>query len=234
MTKSEYISTLSRELKRLGVQDSGDVIEEYEQHFEFKCADGCTEEEVAARLGSPAALAAQFAQPGRAQGGGLAVVGLGFAWVFASLLFALLAAWAVVMAVFTLACAVCAVCLAVGADLGGIIPNMPYLCAVIYAVTFAALAALSAVGTLYYSAFVRQLIRALTRFSHNTMAAARGQAALPVAPRFAPAKTRELRRIALVSLAIFAAGFVLAAVLSMIFAGSLEFWHAWNWFGYTA
>ena len=104
----------------------------------------------------------------------------------------------------------------------------------IYAVTFAALAALSAVGTLYYSAFVRQLIRAWTRFSHNTMAAARGQAALPVAPRFVPSKTCVLRRIALVSLAIFAAGFVLAAVLSMIFAGSVEFWHAWHWFGYTA
>lgn len=235
MTKSEYIAALGRELRRRGVQDSGDVIEEYEQHFAFKLADGSTEEEIAARLGSPAALAAQFAQPGTSHGGrGLTAVGLGFAWVFASLLFVLLAAWAVVMAAFTLACAVCAVCLAAGADMGGIIPDMPYLCSVVYAVALAALAVLSAVGTLYYAAFVRQLIRAWMRLSHNVLASARGEATLPplpVAPRFSPAKARVLRRIALVSLAIFAAGFVLAAVLSMVLAGSVEFWH---WFVYAA
>ena len=48
MTKNEYISALGRELKRLGVPDAGDVLEEYEQHFAFKGADGRTEEEIAA------------------------------------------------------------------------------------------------------------------------------------------------------------------------------------------
>lgn len=48
MTKNEYISALGRELKRLGVADAGDVVEEYEQHFAFKSADGCSEEETAA------------------------------------------------------------------------------------------------------------------------------------------------------------------------------------------
>lgn len=43
MTKNEYISALGRELKRLGVPDAGDVLEEYEQHFAFKGADGSTE-----------------------------------------------------------------------------------------------------------------------------------------------------------------------------------------------
>lgn len=53
MTKNEYISALGRELKHLGVADAGDVVEEYEQHFAFKSADGCSEEETAARLGDP-------------------------------------------------------------------------------------------------------------------------------------------------------------------------------------
>ena len=40
--------------------------------------------------------------------------------------------------------------------------------------------------------------------------------------------------MALVSLAVFAACFVLGAVISMVSAGSIEFWHAWGWFGYGA
>lgn len=157
MTKAEYLSAFGRELKRLGVADAGDVLEEYEQHFEFKGRDGCTEEEeVSARLGDPAALAAQFAGTGTASGSGaLTAVGLGFMWIFAALFFVLLAAWAVVMAAFAIACAACAVCLAVGVDAGGIIPDMPYYCALLYALALAALSVLSAVGTVYYALFVR-------------------------------------------------------------------------------
>ena len=70
MTKNEYISALGRELKRLGVADAGDVVEEYEQHFAFKSADGCSEEETAARLGDPAVLAAQFAGAGGKESSG--------------------------------------------------------------------------------------------------------------------------------------------------------------------
>lgn len=110
MTKAEYLSAFGRELKRLGVADAGDVLEEYEQHFEFKGRDGCTEEEISARLGDPAALAAQFAGTGTVSGSGaLPAVGLGFMWIFAALFFVLLAAWAVVMAAFAIACAACAV-----------------------------------------------------------------------------------------------------------------------------
>lgn len=51
---------------------------------------------------------------------------------------------------------------------------MPYLCAAVFAVALAALAVLSAVGTVYYLAFVRAVVRSWTRFAHNTLAAARG------------------------------------------------------------
>lgn len=238
MTKNEYISALGRELKRLGVADAGDVVEEYEQHFAFKSADGCSEEETAARLGDPAVLAAQFAGAGgKESSGALTKLGLGVLWVFAALFFVLLAAWAVVMAAFTLACAACAVCLLTGIGVGGLIPDMPYLCAAVFAVALAALAVLSAVGTVYYLAFVRAVVRSWTRFTHNTLAAARGCAvlpALPAVPRLGTAAARRARRMALVSLAVFAACFVLGAVISMVSAGSIEFWHAWGWFGYGA
>ena len=183
MTKNEYISALGRELKRLGVADAGDVVEEYEQHFAFKSADGCSEEETAARLGDTAVLAAQFAGAGgKESSGALTRLGLGVLWVFAALFFVLLAAWAVVMAAFTLACAACAVCLLTGIGVGGLIPDMPYLCAAVFAVALAALAVLSAVGTVYYLAFVRAVVRSWTRFACAARRAAPGRRCRPEGP----------------------------------------------------
>ena len=60
MTKLDFMAQLEQELKRRGVADADDVLEEYEQHFAFKLSDGYSEEEIAAKLGSPKELAAQF------------------------------------------------------------------------------------------------------------------------------------------------------------------------------
>lgn len=234
MTKNEYISTLGRELKRLGVEDAGEIVGEYEQHFAFKLADGCTEEETAARLGDPASLAAQFA-PGavkKAGSGAVASAGLAFTGLFAGLFFILLFAWALVMAAFAICCAAAAVCLACGLDGFGLVPAMPYGCAAIYALALIALAVLTAAGEVYFICFVRQLMRAYARFHRNTLAVARGEAPLPplpITPGLPALYAGRLRRTALVSLAAFAALFVLAAVVSMFSAGALEFWHVWHW-----
>ena len=40
----------------------------------------------------------------------------------------------------------------------------------------------------------------------------------------------RLRAAALISLALFAACFVLSYVVCALSAGSLQFWHAWGWF----
>lgn len=60
MTKLEFMNKLASELHKRNIADAADVLEEYEQHFAFKLSDGYSEEEIAARLGSPADLAAQF------------------------------------------------------------------------------------------------------------------------------------------------------------------------------
>lgn len=57
MKKNEFMTKLADELKKRGVEDADDVAAEYEQHFAFKLADGYSEEEIAAKLGDPAALA---------------------------------------------------------------------------------------------------------------------------------------------------------------------------------
>ena len=63
MEKHEFMARLENELRRRNVADSADVIEEYEQHFAFKLADGYSEEEIAAKLGDPTQLAGQFEAP---------------------------------------------------------------------------------------------------------------------------------------------------------------------------
>lgn len=60
MTKNEFMTKLTLELKKLKIADFADIIEKYEQHFSFKLADGYSEEEIAAKLGDPITLAAQF------------------------------------------------------------------------------------------------------------------------------------------------------------------------------
>ena len=52
MTKSEFMTRLEHELRKRNVVDAADVMEEYEQHFAFKLADGYSEEEIAAKLGT--------------------------------------------------------------------------------------------------------------------------------------------------------------------------------------
>lgn len=237
MTKNEFMTRLAEELRKRNVADTADVIEEYEEHFAFKLADGYPEEEIAARLGDPAALAAQFGEsdaPKNKSGNKpFVVVGLGFADVIGGLLFVLLAAWELVMAAAGIASAAAAVSLLGGLNCYGLIPAMPYGCGAILAVAFAALAVLFAVGCVYYGAFLRQLVRAFVRFQHNALAAASGRAELPalaVHPQFSAKTKRGLRSAALAALAVFAVCFVLSYVVCTLSAGSLEFWHVWGWF----
>ena len=62
MTRNEFVTQRTAELHKRNVA-AADVVEEYQQHFSFKLADGYSEEEIAARLGDPVALAAQLGEP---------------------------------------------------------------------------------------------------------------------------------------------------------------------------
>ena len=235
MTKNEFMTLLASELNKKKVADAADVLEEYEQHFAFKLADGYAEEEIAARLGDPVTLAAQFGDAPKQKIGNkpLTVVGLCFADLFAGLFFLLMAAWELVMAAAGLSFAGVSVCLLVSLNPHGLLPAMPYWCGAILALSFLALTVLSVVGCVYYGAFLRQLIRSFGRFQHNTLAAASGNAVLPslaINPQFSAKTKRRLRSAALVSLALFAACFVLSFAVCALSAGSIQFWHVWGWF----
>lgn len=237
MMKNEFMTQLASELRKRNVADRVDVIEEYEQHFAFKLSDGYSEEEIAARLGDPIALAAQFGEndaPKQTSGNKpFVVAGLCIADLFAGLFFILLVAWELVMAVAGIAVAGLSVCLIGGLNIHHLIPTMPYWCSAILALSFMALTVLLVVGCIYYGAFLRQLVRSFGRFQRNALASASGEATLPplaINPRFSSKVKRRLRTVALVSLALFAACFVLSYVVCALSAGNLEFWHTWGWF----
>ena len=237
MTKNEFLSKLSAALTKSGVPDDADIISEYAQHFAFKLADGFSEEEIAAKLGDPAEIAAQYAQGETAKPGGgqrvATVVGLCFVDLFAGIFFVLLAAWGVVMAALSLSCATLAVCLFGGLNIYALIPPMPYWCGAILGLSLAALSVLAAAGCVYYAAFVRQLFRSFGRFQHNALAAASGVATLPplaLNPQISARANRRIRSVALLSLALFAVCFVLSYIVCALSAGTVEFWHAWGWF----
>ena len=235
MTKSEFMAAFAAELRRRNVAEADDIEAEYAQHFDFRLADGYSEEETAARLGSPAELAAQFASaPAKGGAGALTMTGLGFAGLFGALLFVILAAFGLVLAAAAIAFAASGVCLILGESPFGLIPYMPWAPALILGLAMLALAVLTACGCVWYAAFLRQGLRAFARFRENALSQSRGGAALPglpVWPKLKPGMARALRKTALVSLIVFAVLLAAGMAAAMISAGAAAFWHTWGWFG---
>ena len=203
-----------------------------------KLADGYTEEEIAAKLGDPAALAAQFAPTETASRPGsgrrvLTGIGLGFADLFAGLFFLFLGAWVVVFAAAGVACAACAVSLLANWNPYGLLPPMPYWCGAVAALSLLALGVLGGVGTVWLGGLLRQLLRSFGRFQRNALAASRGNAVLPglpCFPQFTPKKKRALRNTALIALLLFIVCLTLTVLVSALRAGEFQFWHTWEWF----
>ena len=241
MTKSEFLEKLNCELKHKHVADSADIIEEYEQHFAFKLADGYSEEEIAAKLGDPKTIAAQYnTEVWETKGKNkiITAIGLGVADFFFAILFILLIAWEIVMGALTVAFGAVAVSL-----IGELykffflyIPEMPYQCALLLGIAFGALTVLSAIGSVYFYAFIKQLMRAFSRCRQNAIAEANGKAtlpSLPAYPQFTGKTRRVLRTVLMVAVIVFAVSFIAGFITCIFSAGSFEFWHAWGWFNYA-
>lgn len=120
MTKNESLSRLEAELEARRVPEAEDILGEYRRHFEYKLADGYSEEEIAARLGAPEELAAQFEpereapRPSRASSAArsaLTWTGLVFADMFVLSFFMLFASWVAVVACAALASGLVSLCL---------------------------------------------------------------------------------------------------------------------------
>ncbi|NCU26470.1 DUF1700 domain-containing protein [Candidatus Nomurabacteria bacterium] len=249
MTKNDFLAKLMQTLEERKIAETEDIVSEYEQHFAFKLADGFTEEEIARKLGDPVSIAEQYENVSAGPYGNvnaksyaisrnralnaLKFIGIVFADIFAAPFMIILFAWQIVMVALSAACAILSVCLVGDLNIGSVLPPIPHGISVIYGIAFAALALLSAVGFVWFGAFVRQLIKSYGRFHHNALVTDEPLPSLPVNPQFSPKRNRRLRTAALVVLIVLIVAVVLAIVISALSAGAVEFWHEWGWFGYT-
>lgn len=234
MTKNDFLSKLLTALNKNSVADAEDIVSEYEQHFAFKLADGFSEEEIAAKLGDPAGIAAQFesdAKRVKSGGGGKIFLKIGL-FLFAvpeTLAYLLFFGWTVVVAAVSLASAIIGVGLLTRLDIMGTIPDMPYLSAVIFGVSLLAFALLLATGTCYFFAYLKQMVRSSVRWHKNVVSGGM-LPPLPWAPQLSNKARRGMRKALLWSITVFGATFILGYVVSLILSGAWEFWHVWHWF----
>lgn len=238
MTKQDYLSELKNELRKNDVTDSDDILSEYEQHFLFKLADGFKEEEIAAKLGDPGTIAAQFAgirQEHKATGGKkfLLTIWLTVIGAFEVMLYGAFTAFIAGVFCGSLVPAALGVELIAGINFMNILPPMPYGGAMVFGIALIALGILLFLFALYCFAYLRQMIRASLRWRKNLMS---GETLplLPMSPQFSTKTRRGLRSVFLGSLMIFAIMFVLGFAILALYTHSWGFWHALGWFGYPA
>ena len=234
MTKKDYLDQLSAELKKNNVADMSDIVSEYEQHFAFKLADGHTEEEIAAKLGLPKTIAAQFdaskdAEKPASGAGFFVKLGLGCTAVFEAVFYIVFFAWNIILGASSAAIAVLGVCLVANLNFEGLIPYMPYLGSLLLGISVLGLSGIFGAATVYCFAFLRQMIRASVRWHKNSVSG-NVLPPLPLNPQFRPKTKRILRTVMLWSVIVFGVLFVIAFVTLMLQAGAMGFWHHWNWF----
>ena len=237
MDKNTWIKELTGYLKAQNIDDIDEIISEYDEHFARKAADGYSEEEIAVKLGGPKEIAAQFfavkEKPEGKKAGRLFLgAGLAFADIFVASFFIVLFLWVVVLGAAALGSALSGVALIVNPLLPesiNVIPPMPYAGAVIMGITVIAFSLLLAIVTQYCWALTVQMGRAYKRWHKNTMTDAK-YPPLDVHPTLKDKTRRRLRTMALIALVIFGAGLIVGYVVLAASAGSLGFWHAWNWF----
>ncbi|MHB1315807.1 MAG: DUF1700 domain-containing protein [Christensenellales bacterium] len=240
MTKQEYLTELERALKSNNVQDVEDILDEYEQHFAFKLADGYTEEEITARLEKPQELAKQFAsgaeksKPGRKGLKAILAIGLAFFDIIAAMFFILLLSWVIVMGALAVASAALGICLTASLNIAAIIPVMPYWGGILSGISFLGLSVVTAVGTIYCYLFFRQLIRAYGRWHKNTLNVSAGPVYPPLSkyPAISAKLKRRLRSIIMIALVVFGLFLVLALFVLFAYTGFKPFWHELGWFNY--
>ncbi len=234
MNKQEYMIELEKSLKTRKVADVEEILAEYEEHFQFKMADGYSEQEIAARLEQPAVIAEQFAAAGQTGGSRKAqkaflATGLAFADIGACLFLILFFSWVLVAGAFTLAVSALGVCLIGGFNIAGLIPPMPYAASMVLGVSMAGLGVLSAVGTIYCWLYMAQLTKAYIRWHKNTLAGG-VYPAVSKHPGMSGKCRRRLRGVTGVALIVFGVALIAGVLVLFIHTGFQPFWHALGWF----
>ena len=238
MNKKEFMDKLKNSLLESGISDIDDILNEYEEHFLFKMADGFSEEEVSLKLGEPKELAKQFVQEApvikvKKKNRFFTGLGLGFLDIFVGCIFLVLFIGVIALAAVAISSATAGVLLITKMNIASLLPVMPYKSAVMFSVGLIALAILAFITVVYGFLWFKQLLVSYSRFHKNCMAKASNKAVYPAKATFLQVSgklKRTLRGTILVSLVIFLVAFIGGYAVSALEAKALEFWHVWEWF----
>jgi uncharacterized membrane protein len=236
VNKQSYLNELQNHLKSNNVEDIGEIIAEYDEHFSRKTADGYTEDEIAAKLGKPKEIALQFTPADNktaARNGSKVLTGIGLscADLAAVPFFIVMYAWVLVLAAAAAASVLCGIGLLIKPLLPDMIflPPMPYLSGALFGLMMLAFGVLAAAAALYSGALTRQMGKTYLRWHKN---ASNGGKYPPYSmhPILKDQLRRRLRSIGLIALVVFGAAFVIGFIASAANAGAFGFWHVWHWF----
>lgn len=240
MNKQEYMTELEKALKMHKVHDIEDILDEYEQHFACKLADGYTQEEIAARLEQPAEMAKQFlnsAEKRKTRSAGMKVLtaaGLYLTDLFILPFFVLLFSWVIIMFTMAISFTGFGICLICNVDIAVIIPVFPYLGRLFIGISLLGLSAVIFIGAIYCHLFFRQLSRAYMRWHKNMLHAGSGPVLPPLSkyPNISPKRKRRSRGIMMIALIIFGLFLMAGIFLMFAYTGFKPFWHELGWFNY--
>lgn len=240
MNKQKFLDVLSKDLERNNVDEIDDIIEQYNEHFLRKMADGFSEEEIAAKLGKPEEIAGQYESnhytSTSKQANKIPIAfGIGFVDIFIVSFFAIVFAWDLILAVLAIAFGALGICLVVSPGLitgTTVIPYIPYLPGAVLGIALIALGVISAVLTINCYMLAVKLGVAWLRWQKNVLSGKRN-VPYSVFPLFKNSFKYKLRKVIVIALAIFGVLFVIAFISMVLSSGSLGFWHAWRWFNYA-
>lgn len=227
MNKEVYLQELEKALRARNVADVSDILQEYEQHFDFKLGEGFSEEEIANKLEAPKIIAAQF--PGEHQQANVPVrVGLTFLAIFGVMVLVIMYGLILVFAAFSITVFALGICLIGDMNIAELIPTIPYIGGLMLGISFIGLAVVSTIATIWCYLYANQLVKAYIQWHKNTVMGCGGHRSFH--PEISPCFRQWLKRIAIV--AGIAGGVMLCVGLFYMFAYTdfKPFWHELNWF----
>ena len=237
MKQTEFIKLLAKTLNENKVIDIEEIVEEYNDHYEYKLLDGYTEDEISKKLGNPTDLASQYETSDITQSESshkvLIYTGLLFGDIFMAMFYIILISWIIVSSAFSVVNFAIFGTLFIGVIPFSWFPVIPYWCGAILSISLLSLGVFMIVVTYYSYLYLKQVFKSYKRFHNNSINQVCHRPTLPSissTPILNKKTSRLVRKVIQLSLTTFAVSFILGYVVCSITSGNIEFWHAFGWF----
>lgn len=233
MNKNEFIRELRKQLEKENISDIDEIINDFEEHFEFRMEEGKTEEEIVKKIGNPKDIAIDYTNQSmkkeKTKKSIAAAAGLVFLDIFLSPIFIFLWASVIAMGVLSITLLTLGFCLALSINIANLIPNMPYVTSILFGISMFGLSISSFIGTFYMFQYMKQWGKVFFRWQENILNKFI-YPSLSMHPKISKRISSKLKLINMITIVIFIAFMMVGFIYSMISSGSLGFWHAWGWF----